>query len=92
MVKKETNSNSVVVEIANYFIAGIQFRAFRVATTKLGILQAPQKVLKLPLSPSKIAKKSIPSVFEIENNFISGIQFLKVYIFVEVVTLQTSTT
>ena len=53
MSKKEKNSNFAVFEIANNFIAGIQFLAHRLATKKLGTLKAPRNTLKTALICSK---------------------------------------
>ena len=76
MSKKEKNSNFAVFKIANNFIAGIQFLAYRLTTKKLGTPKAPLNTPKLPLFIAKIRKNSNFAVYEIANNFIAGIQFL----------------
>ena len=44
MSKKEKISNYAVFEIANNFIAGIQFLAHRLVTRKFGTLKAPRNI------------------------------------------------
>ena len=63
MSKKEKNSNLAVFEIANNFIARIQFPARRLTTKKLVTLKAPRntpktgKALQADISCIEIQKK-----------------------------------
>ena len=57
------NSNFAAFEIANNFIAGIQFLAHTLAIKKLATMQAPRNTFNHPHSPSKIAKKNLTLPF-----------------------------
>ena len=55
--KYEKNSNFAVFETANTFIAGIKSLPYRLAITKLTILQSPHNTTELALFAQKIREK-----------------------------------
>ena len=61
--KYEKNSIFAVFETAYTFIAGIKFLPYRLAITKLTILQSPRNTLELALFDKKIREKTAANCF-----------------------------